>query len=86
VGGVLILLGLFTRPAAIISSGEMAAAYFMAHYPRSFWTSQNGGEPAVLNCFIFLYFAAAGAGIWSVDGLIRKKPSAQNKTAAASGA
>jgi putative oxidoreductase len=75
VGGVLILLGLFTVPAAIISSGEMAAAYFMAHYPRSFWTSQNGGEPAVLNCFIFLYFAAAGAGIWSLDALMRKKPS-----------
>jgi putative oxidoreductase len=76
VGGVLILLGLFTRPAAIISSGEMAAAYFMAHYPRSFWTSQNQGEPAVLNCFIFLYFAAAGAGIWSLDALMHKKPSA----------
>jgi putative oxidoreductase len=75
VGGVLILLGLFTRPAAIISSGEMAAAYFIAHFPRSFWTSQNQGEPAVLNCFIFLYFAAAGAGIWSVDALMRKKPS-----------
>lgn len=76
VGGVLIMLGLFTLPAAIISSGEMAAAYFMAHYPRSFWTAQNGGEPAVLNCFIFLYFAAAGAGIWSLDALLRKKPSA----------
>ena len=82
VGGVLILLGLFTRPAAIISSGEMAAAYFMAHFPRSFWTSQNQGEPAVLNCFIFLYFAAAGAGIWSIDSLMQSKPSAQNKTAA----
>ncbi len=82
VGGVLILLGLFTRPAAIISSGEMAAAYFMAHFPRSFWTSQNQGEPAVLNCFIFLYFAAAGAGIWSIDSLMQKNPSAQNKTAA----
>lgn len=76
VGGVLILLGLFTVPAAIISSGEMAAAYFMSHFPRSFWTAQNGGDPAVLNCFIFLYFAAAGAGIWSLDGLMRKKPSA----------
>ncbi len=75
VGGVLILLGLFTRPAAIIASGEMAVAYFMAHFPRSFWTSQNQGEPAVLNCFIFLYFAAAGAGIWSLDALMRKKPS-----------
>jgi len=82
VGGVLILLGLFTRPAAIVSSGEMAAAYFMAHFPRSFWTVQNQGEPAVLNCFIFLYFAAAGAGIWSLDALMHKSPSAQNKTAA----
>lgn len=86
VGGVLILLGLFTRPAAIISSGEMAAAYFIAHFPRSFWTAQNQGEPAVLNCFIFLYIAAAGAGIWSIDSLMQTKPSAQNKTAAASGA
>ena len=85
-GGLLILLGLFTRPAAFIASGEMAVAYFMAHYPRSFWTAQNQGEPAVLNCFIFLYFAVAGAGIWSIDGLMQKKPSAQNKTAAASGA
>jgi putative oxidoreductase len=61
-------------------------AYFIVHCPRSFWTVQNQGEPAVLNCFIFLYFAAAGAGIWSVDALMQKKPSVQNKTAAASGA
>jgi putative oxidoreductase len=84
--GVLILLGLFTRPVSFIASGEMAVAYFMSHFPRSFWTAQNGGDPAVLNCFIFLYFAAAGAGIWSLDALMQKKPSAQNKTAAASGA
>jgi putative oxidoreductase len=81
-GGLLILAGLFTRPVAIIASGEMAVAYFMSHFPRSFWTAQNGGDPAVLNCFIFLYFAASGAGICSLDGLMHKKPSAQNKTAA----
>ena len=86
VGGVLILLGLFTRPVAFIASGEMAAAYFMGHFPKSFWTAQNGGDPAVLNCFIFLYFAVAGAGIWSIDALMQKKPFAQNKTAAVSGA
>jgi len=83
-GGLLILLGLFTTPVAIVASGEMAAAYFMAHFPKSFWTVQNGGDPAVLNCFIFLYFAMAGAGIWSLDALMRKKPAAY-KAASASG-
>jgi putative oxidoreductase len=69
VGGVLVLIGLFTRPAAFILSGEMAAAYFMAHAPQGHVLSPilNQGESAVLFCFIFLFFAAAGAGAWGVD-------------------
>jgi putative oxidoreductase len=65
--GLLVALGLFTVYAAFIASGEMAAAYFMAHFPMGFWPIENQGEPAVLYCFIFLYIAARGAGIWSVD-------------------
>src|SRR5271170_36337 len=67
VGGALIVLGLFTRPVAFILSGFMAAAYFMAHFPMSFFPALNFGEPAVLNCFIFRYLAAAGPGPWAVD-------------------
>jgi|SRR5579871_607267 len=67
VGGFLILIGLFTRPVAFILSGFMAAAYFMAHFPMSFFPAINMGEPAVLYCFIFLFLAAAGPGPWSVD-------------------
>jgi putative oxidoreductase len=66
-GGTLVLVGLFTRPVAFILSGEMAFAYFMAHAPRSFWPLLNGGDAAVLYCFVFLYLAAAGGGPWSVD-------------------
>ena len=69
VGGILLLLGLFTRSVAFVLSGEMAAAYFMSHAPRSFWPILNGGEPAVLFCFIFLYLVAAGPGSWSVDAV-----------------
>lgn len=68
-GGALILVGLFTRPVAFVLSGEMAFAYFMAHAPKSFWPLLNGGDAAVLYCFVFLYFAAAGGGPWSVDRL-----------------
>jgi putative oxidoreductase len=70
VGGTLLLFGLFTRPVAFILCGEMAVAYFMAHAPQGhFFTPMlNQGEPAVLFCFIFLYFAVAGAGTWSLDG------------------
>jgi putative oxidoreductase len=71
VTGVLILIGLFTRAAAFVASGEMAAAYFMAHQPQGGLPIQNNGEPAVLYCFAFLYFAARGAGIWSVDAMRR---------------
>ncbi len=69
VGGALLLLGLFTRPVAFLLSGEMAVAYFMAHAPNGSWPTINGGEPAVLFCFIWLYFAAAGPGPWSVDAM-----------------
>lgn len=67
VGGVMIALGLFTRPAAFIASGMSAAAYWMAHGSTGLFPIANGGELVVLYCFIFLYIAARGAGIWSVD-------------------
>jgi putative oxidoreductase len=67
VGAALFTLGAFTRIVAFILSGEMAFAYFMAHAPRSFYPVVNGGELAVLFCFIFLYFAFAGGGPWSID-------------------
>jgi putative oxidoreductase len=65
--GILILLGLFTRAAAFVASGEMAVAYFMAHFPKSFWPGVNMGDAAILFCFIFLYLASAGGGAWSID-------------------
>jgi putative oxidoreductase len=68
-GGLLILLGLFTRPAAFILSGLMAVAYFMAHAPGGFWPVMNHGELAVIYCFVFLYLAFAGGGEWSIDRL-----------------
>lgn len=68
-GGVLILVGFLTRPVAFLLSGFMAVAYFMAHLPRDFFPLANMGEPAILFCFAFLYFAAAGAGPLSVDAL-----------------
>ena len=68
-GGSLLLLGLFTRPVAFLLAGEMAAAYFTGHAPRSFWPLLNSGEPAVLFCFIWLFVAAAGPGPWSLDAL-----------------
>jgi putative oxidoreductase len=67
VGGVLIVLGLFTRPVAFVLSGFMAVAYFMVHFPVSFFPAINMGEPAVLYCFVFLYLAAAGPGPWAID-------------------
>src|ERR671926_659663 len=69
-GGLLFLIGLFTRPVAFILSGFAAVAYFMAHAPRGFWPLQNQGELAVIYCFVFLFFAAAGGGAWSVDRCI----------------
>jgi putative oxidoreductase len=67
VGGTAILVGLFTRPIAFLLSGQMAIGYFMVHAPQSFFPVLNGGELAIIYCFGFLYFAAAGAGPWSID-------------------
>jgi putative oxidoreductase len=71
-GGGLLLLGLFTRPVAFLLSGEMAVAYFQVHAPQGLWPLVNQGLPAVLYCFIWLYFSAAGAGPWSLDALRKK--------------
>jgi putative oxidoreductase len=68
VGGLLVLVGLLTRPAAFIMSGQMAVAYWMAHAPQSTFPSNNGGDAAILFCFIFLFLAAAGPGAWALDG------------------
>ncbi len=76
VGGLLLLLGLCTRPVAFVVSGEMAVAYFKAHAPSGFWPVLNGGHPAVLFCFVWLYFSAAGPGPWSIDALLRRRPPA----------
>jgi putative oxidoreductase len=72
-GGLLMLLGLFTTPVGILLSGEMAVAYFQAHAPRAFWPILNGGELASIYCFLWLYFAFAGAGPISFDALLFKK-------------
>ncbi len=71
-GGLAILLGLYTRPVAFILSGEMAAAYFIAHFPQAFWPIMNRGELPILFCFLFLFFFAVGGGSYSLDGLVRK--------------
>jgi putative oxidoreductase len=75
VAGTLILIGLFTRPAAFIASGEMAFAYFIGHFPQGFWPIQSHGEAAVLFCFIFLFLSGNGAGPFSLDALIRRRRS-----------
>ena len=67
IGSLLLLVGFYTRCAAFIMSGEMAVAYFLSHQPRGFFPYNNGGEPAVMYCFVFLYFAFAGGGPWSLD-------------------
>jgi putative oxidoreductase len=72
VGGTLVCIGLFTKPAAFILSGEMAVAYFMAHAPHGPLPAMNGGDAAVLYCFVFLYLSAAGGGPISVDAMRRK--------------
>jgi putative oxidoreductase len=68
-GGILLVLGLFTRPVAFILSGEMAVAYWMAHAPQNFFPVVNGGDSAILYCFLFLYLAVAGGGAWSLDNI-----------------
>ena len=82
VGGALLLVGLFTRIVAFIMSGEMAFAYFMAHAPRGFFPILNDGVLAVLFCFLFLYFAVAGGGAWSLDQTRRKTVHAAGRRAA----
>lgn len=74
IGGALLVAGLFTRPVAFILSGQMAVAYFMVHAGQGFWPALNGGEAAILFCFVFLYLALEGPGEWSLDALIRKRP------------
>ena len=73
IGGSLIVLGLFTRPVAFVLCGEMAVAYFRTHAPRGFWPILNGGELAVLYCFLYLYLVAAGPGPISLDRMLRRK-------------
>ena len=74
-GGFLILISLFTRPVAFVLAGDMAVAYFMAHAPKSFFPTLNGGQLAILFCFVFLYLVFAGGGEWSVDEqLARSRP------------
>lgn len=75
IGGALIALGLFTRPAAFICSGQMAIAYFIGHASQAAWPVQNGGDAAILYCFVFLYIAAAGPGAWALDNIIGRKKS-----------
>jgi putative oxidoreductase len=78
VAGGLITLGLLTRLAAFIASGEMAAAYFIQHAPKSFWPLANMGEAAILFCFVFFYLVFAGPGPWSLDAVLRRKPMANS--------
>ncbi len=75
-GGILMLIGFLTRPVAFILSGQMAAAYFMGHASQGFYPSLNGGDAAILFCFVFLYLVFAGPGAWSVDGMRIRQPAA----------
>jgi putative oxidoreductase len=75
IGGFFILIGLFTRPVAFVLAGDMAVAYFMAHAPKNFFPTLNGGQLAILFCFVFLYLVFAGGGAWSADEqLARSRP------------
>jgi len=73
IGGGLLLVGVFTRPVAFVLSGEMAFAYFIGHAPQGFWPILNQGSPAIVFCFVWLYFSGAGAGPWSLDAVIRRR-------------
>jgi putative oxidoreductase len=75
VTGTLIILGLFTRPAAFVAAGQMAVAYWMFHAPQNLYPAANGGDAAILFCFVFLYIVAAGAGAWSLEGVVRSSTS-----------
>jgi putative oxidoreductase len=81
VGGALLALGLFSRPAAFIMSGEMAFAYFISHAPNSFFPILNRGDASILYCFIFLYIACAGPGPWSLDAVLKRKRTAETAAA-----
>ena len=72
VGGLLLLVGLFTRPVAFILAGEMAFAYWMFHAPRNLYPTLNGGDAAILYCFLFLYLAFASGGPWSLDAILKR--------------
>jgi putative oxidoreductase len=74
VGGGLLLVGLFTRPVAFLLAGEMAFAYFIGHAGQGFWPVLNGGAPAVVFCFLWLYISAAGGGPWSLDAALQRRP------------
>lgn len=73
IGGILIVIGLFTRPTAFILSGEMAVAYFQFHAPGSFWPTVNMGVAAIMYCWFFLYLAVAGPGAWSIDQTVARR-------------
>jgi putative oxidoreductase len=73
IGGALMLVGLFSRPVAFLLSGQMAVAYFKGHAGEGFWPVLNGGAPAVIFCFVWLYISAAGGGPWSVDAMMRRR-------------
>lgn len=73
VTGLLLILGLFTRPAALVASGQMAVAYWMFHFPSSPYPAVNGGDAAILYCFVFLYIFTAGPGAWSIDDRSAKR-------------
>lgn len=72
-GGLLVLLGLFTRPVAFLLAGEMAVGYWMAHAPKSLYPALNMGDAAILFCFVFLYLVFAGPGAWSLDAMMRRR-------------
>lgn len=78
-GGALLVLGLFTRPVAFVLSGEMAFAYWLAHAPQSFFPVLNGGDAAILYCFVFLYLAFAGGGPWSIDAWRARSSATQTR-------
>ena len=80
VGGLLLFVGLFSRPVAFVLSGEMAFAYFIGHAPQGFWPVLNQGHPAILFCFVWLYISAAGPGPWSIDALLRRTGPARADT------
>ena len=83
VGGLLILLGLFTRPVAFVLAGEMAVAYWGFHFPRNVYPVLNGGDAAILYCFVFLYLSAAGPGPWSLDATRRRGDAVVGRTGTA---